>query len=906
MSNVSEAGSKNTANTTRLFARLIAVLVVFIMVSTAFVAVLSRAEGTPEIWTSRDEYSPGETVAIYGGGFVKWVPVTITISHPDLIEKSFVVTPDLYGRFVCNDYVAELVKDYSTPVTVTATQVLDSGNNVATTQFYDPAAYIEGWTLMPHQRWTTGDIKGYNEGDSVPMIVVINKKQLHGSDVVTMSIGVDMFNKTPSMAYGIDYLTQYWTDPPVAPFNTYTNSSAPFFVDPLEGTLSNVHRDPNVYDEGRKLTEQVWSFTFTFASGATKATVRFGAHLAVTDLANDIRGASFWPGESLHVRIVAMSPDVNNGNRDVPISVKEVSGPPEMELMKECDPEVVLEGDIITFTVHWQNTGDSTAYCVKLWDELPWSVDLLPASFLYWDSTNPTPMTPIPGPTATATGWEWQLGQVPAGLEAWLSFEAVVVTSECGWYDNWVYLTFTDSHGSHFPTLSAVCSFYIPCPPSIEVEKSGPYYAHDGDVITYTYNVSNNGPVDLIHVDVVDSIVGTIATDLSIAAGDWVILTATYTVKPTDPQYLVNVVKATGEDQYGRQVSDEDDWTVIIFRPHIDVEKSVSMNCAKAGETVWYTISWLNPPEWNTALYNVTLTDSLLGTFSIGTLLPGETDEMVVAYEVTNDHDPLVNTVDIWGEDWIHGTATDSDSAYVDVVHPMVKITKTSDMKCGMVGEEITYTITVTNPLTADVWLNGTYGDTVLGTSWSFFNLKPGQSVSQDVTMALPEHVDPFVNAAWVIAFDHQEHMVTATTSVSVDVVHPAVQITKTVDMGCGKPGETVTFTITVTNPGTADVWLNGTVFDTFLGQQWSFTNLKPGESKDFIAPFVLPEGPTEIFNSAYVDAYDHQDHLVTATSREVRVDIVHPAVEITKAASMPCAAVGEIITWTIIISNPY
>jgi len=910
MSHVREADGIGAVHTTRVLARLLAVLVVFIMVSTAFVAALANAEGAPEVWTSKDEYSPGETVEIYGGGWVKWVPVTVTISHPDLVEKSFVVIPDLYGRFVCTDYVAELVKDYSTAVTVTATQVLENGDSVATTHFYDPAAYIEGWTLFPHQRWTTGDLKGWNEGDSVPMMVVINKKQLHGSNEVTMTIGVDMYNKTPSMAYGIDYLTEYWTNPPVAPFNTYTNSSQPFYVDPAEGTLSDVQREANIYDEGRKLTEQVWSFTFTFADGSTRAMVRFGAHLAVTNLDEGIRGASYWPGESLHVRIVEMNPDVNNGNRDVPISVKELTGPPELELMKECDPEVVLEGDTITFTVHWMNTGGAPAYCAKLWDELPLdAVELDPDSFLYWDTTNPTPMTPFPGPVTTSTGWEWDIGYVPAAqdgvpFEAWLSFEATVITSETGWYENWVYLSYTDNHGSSFPTLSAECEFYIPPPPSIEVVKSGPYYAHDGDVIEYTYVVTNTGPADLIHVDVVDSIIGTIATDLSIEAGDSVTLTATYTVKSTDPSILENTVTASGEDEYGREVMDDDSWTVLIFRPHIDIEKSVSMECAKAGETVWYTLDWINPPEWETTLYNVTIKDSLLGDYEIGTLAPGATGQLVIPYVVTDAWDPLINTVEISGEDWIHGIATDSDSASVDVVHPMVQISKTADKACGLPGEAITYTITVTNPSAADVWLNGSYGDSVLKLEWTFEDLKPGESVSQVIPTTIPD-TDPFVNSAWVTARDHQDHVVQATASYKVDVVHPDVEITKDVDEHCGMPGETVTFTITVTNPACTDVWLNGTVYDPLLGGPWAFSNLKPGDTFVLELPYVLPDSPTEIFNTASVEAFDHQNHKVTATSKEVRVDVVHPDVEISKEASMPCAAVGESITWTITVTNP-
>jgi uncharacterized repeat protein (TIGR01451 family) len=426
-----------------------AVFIVFIMVSTAFAAFLASAEDTPGIWTSKDEYSPGELVEIYGGGFVKWVPVTITISHPDLATQTFTATPDMYGRFICNNYTAEIVNSYNVSVTVTATQVLASGNRVATTHFWDPAAYIEGWTLMPHQRFTTGDVKGYNEGDSVPMIVVLNKKQIHANSV-TMSIGFDMNRTWPpyTEVNGIDFLTQYWTNPPVAPFNTLGNSSSPFFVDPLKGTLSNVHRDPNIFDAGSHITEQVWTFTFTFASGASCASVRFGAHLAISNIPEGYYGASFFPGESLHVRIVAMDPDVNNGNRDVPISLGQLLGPPEMNLEKECNPEIVTEGDIITFTIHFNNTGQGDASCVNLWDNLPGPgiVSILPDSFLYWDTTDPTPMQPIPGPILTSDGWSWFIGPFsgtgspsdPSPVnEAYLTFQGVIITDQEGTYTNW-------------------------------------------------------------------------------------------------------------------------------------------------------------------------------------------------------------------------------------------------------------------------------------------------------------------------------------------------------------------------------------------------------------------------------------------------------------------------------------
>src|SRR4030067_2038166 len=185
------------------------------------------------------------------------------------------------------DYVAEeLSYNPQLPVNVTATQTVDGMELVAFTQFMDPAAYIEGWTLRPHAKFTTGDVKGDLEGASVPMIVVLNKRQLGYPDEVTVAIGVDFIDTTPLHipTYGIDFLTQYWDPTQSPPVNTDTNSFIPFFVDPSQGTITSQQRLPNIYDEGKHLTVQAWEFMMSFAAGARLAVVRYGAHLSITDL----------------------------------------------------------------------------------------------------------------------------------------------------------------------------------------------------------------------------------------------------------------------------------------------------------------------------------------------------------------------------------------------------------------------------------------------------------------------------------------------------------------------------------------------------------------------------------------------------------------------------------------------
>jgi uncharacterized repeat protein (TIGR01451 family) len=178
----------------------------------------------------------------------------------------------------------------------------------------------------------------------------------------------------------------------------------------------------------------------------------------------------------------------------------------------------------------------------------------------------------------------------------------------------------------------------------------------------------------------------------------------------------------------------------------------------------------------------------------------------------------------------------------------------------------------------------------------------PGQSVQQKVTMAMPD-VDAFFNAAWVVAFDHQDHEVRGAASVRVDVVHPDITITKTADRELAHDGDLITYTITVGVPLTADVWMNGTVTDPMLGFSASFFNLMPGQSITwFPTLLVSPEGPDEIVNTATVVAADHQGHQVTK-SASWTVLVLRPDIEVTKIGPT-IASVGDLITYTVTVTN--
>jgi hypothetical protein len=94
-------------------------------------AVMGVSADTAMIWTDKEDYSPGETVTIYGSGFNANAEITITIVQPNGTVDTITVNSDDNGSF--NAYY---VIDNDDPVglyTVTATD----GNNTAYTTFTD-------------------------------------------------------------------------------------------------------------------------------------------------------------------------------------------------------------------------------------------------------------------------------------------------------------------------------------------------------------------------------------------------------------------------------------------------------------------------------------------------------------------------------------------------------------------------------------------------------------------------------------------------------------------------------------------------------------------------------------------------------------------------------------------------
>ncbi len=273
-----------------------------------------------------------------------------------------------------------------------------------------------------------------------------------------------------------------------------------------------------------------------------------------------------------------------------------------------------------------------------------------------------------------------------------------------------------------------------------------------GDVITYSFTVSNEGNVPLTNVTVTDPLVGISISggpiDLAVGASDNSTFTASYTITQDDINAggVTNQATATGTDTNGDPVTDlsddnsvlEDDATVteLTQSPAIAIVKTASVGGdGEVGDVITYSFTVSN--EGNVPLTNVTVTDPLVGISISGgpiDLAVGASDNstFTASYTITQDDinaGGVTNQATATGTDTNGDPVTDlsddnsvleDDATVTELTQsPAIAIVKTASVGGdGEVGDVITYSFTVSNegnvPLT-----NVTVTDPLVGISIS-------------------------------------------------------------------------------------------------------------------------------------------------------------------------------------------
>ena len=380
---------------------------------------------------------------------------------------------------------------------------------------------------------------------------------------------------------------------------------------------------------------------------------------------------------------------------------------PALTVVKTVDLPAINAPGTLTYTITVDNTGNVDLTSVVLSDDLAGVAMLVPAT----DPANAGVLDTTETWVYTATYVATQ-ADINAGLDL-VNTASVVSPAVPGPTEASATTTITQT-----ASLTVVKTVDLPA-----ISAPG--------TLTYTITVDNTGNVDLTSVVLSDDLAGAATLDpLTDLDSDGVldlnetwVYTATYDATLADliaGLDLVNTASVVSTQVPGPTTDDAT--TTIIFTPALTVVKTVDLLVINAPGTLTYTITVANTS--NVDITNVVLSDDLAGVATLDPLTDLDSDDVLDVSEtwvytatyVATQADinaglALVNTASVV-TDQVPGPTTDDATT---VIAGSIDIVKSSNATgTNVVGDEITYTFTVTNTGNVDL-TSVVLSDTVTG-----------------------------------------------------------------------------------------------------------------------------------------------------------------------------------------------
>ncbi|WP_295115891.1 CARDB domain-containing protein [uncultured Methanobrevibacter sp.] len=598
-------------------------------------------------------------------------------------------------------------------------------------------------------------------------------------------------------------------------------------------------------------------------------------------------------------------------------------------------------GEIITWTVTVTNKGPDTAVNTRVTDKLPAGLIFLGSNGNYDNNTG-----------------VWIVGDLANGASASLVIRTQVnITNDT--IRNVANAT-SDTPGNSTPGNNTTD---VEPKANLVVEKFvSANMTKTGDVITWTIKVTNNGPDTSVNTRVTDKLPdGLIYTghkgegNYDPESGVWIIgdlangeskILEISTIVNITNKTIVNVANVTS-DTPGNRTNGTNNTTSFGNVADLEVIKLVSNATPKRGDEITWTIIVTNHGPDKAIGVNVTdklpaglrynghdgpgFYDSSKGIWIIGDLAKDDTVKLVIRtiveisngtienIAVVNSSTPDNNTDNNKG----NNTTTVNDDA--DLV--IVKVVSNKNPKFG---EEITWTITVTNKgpsdaknvrvtdkLPAGLIFNGSNGNYNPATGlWIVGDLANGKSVSLVIKTIVNITNTTITNIANVTSDTPDSNKTNNEANNTTDVGPKAdLIVVKEVSKQTVKTGELITWTVTVTNKG-PDTAVNtrvtdklpaGLIFITSDGNYdpitgvWIVGDLANGASASLVIRTQVNITNATIRNvaNATSDTPGNDTPGNNTTDVDPKADLV-----VVKVVSNKNPKFGEEITWTVTVTN--
>ncbi|WP_449441499.1 DUF7507 domain-containing protein, partial [Winogradskyella costae] len=489
-------------------------------------------------------------------------------------------------------------------------------------------------------------------------------------------------------------------------------------------------------------------------------------------------------GDSITDNETVDGPDSGTDTTDDPTRT-DLDQTPALTLTKtvaittDASPTGTSLGDVLTYTFSVTNTGNVTVDNITIADAFTGTTGLAIS-----------PSSLVPGATGTATV-TYTIDQDDVDLGSITNSATATGDSPSGTddvsdvSDNGDELADgpdADTDPTNDPTITPIvqdAALTLTKTVAITTDAS-PAGTSLGDVLTYTFSVTNTGNVTVDNITIADAFTGTTGLAISpssLVPGATGTATVTYTIDQDDVDLgsITNSATATGDSPSGTDdvsdVSDNGDETVdgpdadtdptndptvtpIVQDAALTLTKTVAITTdasptgTSLGDVLTYTFSVTN--TGNVTVDNITIADAFTGTtglaISPSSLVPGATGTATVTYTIDQDDVDLgsitnsatatgdspsgtddVSDVSDNGDELADGPDADTDPTNDPTVTPIVQdaaltLTKTVAITTDAsptgtsLGDVLTYTFSVTN--TGNVTVdNITIADAFTGTT---------------------------------------------------------------------------------------------------------------------------------------------------------------------------------------------
>lgn len=447
--------------------------------------------------------------------------------------------------------------------------------------------------------------------------------------------------------------------------------------------------------------------------------------------------------------------------------------------------------------------------------------------------------------------------------------------------------------------------------PELSITKSVlPAQVHPGDTATWTITVKNPTSSEISNVAVDDAVIPACARKSGSAGWNTTLAgneTRTYTCTSTAPNDdVVNSASVSGKNGLGETLSGTAVATLDVLNPAVKITKTAIPTVVRVGDRVTYEIVVTN--TGNAPLKGVTVTDSTLPLCSkvlTGQIEAGES----VTYScstlpvVTDTTKPttITNTVTVNAADNLGRKVSANDGADVKIITSGITFTKKVKKDSYRPGDDVEFVLKVTNTGNSTITGVKVADPSVPACEKEIGDLAAGASTEWSCKTKAGDN--DFTNTATVTSTDESKAGVDATSSADVNVIHPGIDISKTVDLGTVRQGEQVLYTVTVKNTG--DSTLKGVkVSDPTspLCDNHEIGDLKAGKSVTYTCTYVVG-GLDDVASSATATGTDATGISVSDTDG-VTVSVIHPAILIKKAATPSIVREGQQVTYSIAVVN--